>query len=366
MENVIGREGIQEWKGDTKFSKLIASSEVVRNSLEAPNMDSFNALVVERVQDQFSCKIKELRLADLPAGEVTIRVAYSGINYKDAMACSPSGRVVRQYPMVPGIDLAGTVVASSDPRYREGDEVLVTSYELGTGHFGGFSAYARIPADWIVPLPQGLTHREAMILGTAGFTAALSIHRMEQNGLRKEQGPVLVRGATGGVGSSSVSMLAALGYEVEASTGKSADHAYLLELGATRVLSREELSPAQSKPISKEYWAGAVDPVGGTALAHVLSRMKYGASVALSGLTGGGDFAATVYPFILRGVNVLGIDSVYCPSAIRKTLWERMATELKPRLLEQTVYKEARLDEVAEAAQLVLEGKVRGRVIVRL
>lgn len=329
-------------------------------------MESFNAIVVDRAEEQFSCKIKELRMADLPAGEVTIRVAYSGINYKDALACSPSGRVIRQYPMVPGIDLAGTVVASFDPHYREGDEVLVTSYELGTGHFGGFSAYARVPAAWVVPLPQGLTHREAMILGTAGFTAALSIHRMEQNGLRKEQGPVLVRGATGGVGSSSVSMLAALGYEVEASTGKLADHAYLLELGATRVLSREELSPSESKPIGKEYWAGAVDPVGGSALGYVLSRMKYGGSVALSGLTGGGDFAATVYPFILRGVNVLGIDSVYCPEAVRKLLWERMAQELKPRFLEQTVYKEVALEDVAEATQLVLEGKVRGRILVRL
>lgn len=329
-------------------------------------MDSFEALMVDRTKESFEVEVKELKLDDLPVGEVTIRVLYSGINYKDALACSPTGRVVRTYPMVPGIDLAGTVVASSDARFREGDEVLVTSYELGTGHYGGFSAFARVPADWVVPLPQGLTHREAMILGTAGFTAALSIQRMEENGLSKEQGPVLVRGATGGVGSSSVSMLAALGYEVEASTGKSADHQYLLDLGAKRVLTREELVPSVSKPLNKEHWAGSVDPVGGDSLAHVLSQIKYGGSVALSGLTGGGEFAASVFPFILRGVNVLGIDSVACPAEVRKPLWERIAKELKPKGLEQTVYQEVTLDGVTEAAKQVLEGKVRGRVLVRL
>ncbi|MBD0381999.1 acrylyl-CoA reductase family protein [Paenibacillus sedimenti] len=329
-------------------------------------MDSFNALVVDRTKDSFAVEVKELGIDDLPAGEVTIRVLYSGINYKDALACSPNGRVVRLFPMVPGIDLAGTVVASSDSRYREGDEVLVTSYELGTGHYGGFSAFARVPADWVVPLPQGLTHREAMLLGTAGFTAALSIQRLEENGLRPQQGPVLVRGATGGVGSSSVSMLAALGYEVEASTGKSADHDYLLKLGAKRVWAREELSPEKTKPLDKEYWAGAVDPVGGTSLTYVLSKIKYGGSVALSGLTGGGEFPASVYPFILRGVNVLGIDSAAYPMATRKLLWERIATELKPAGLEKTVYKEIRLESVVDAAEEVLNGQVRGRILVCL
>ncbi|MDR6884716.1 acryloyl-CoA reductase [Bacillus sp. 3255] len=329
-------------------------------------MDSFKALMVERAEERFAAEVKQLRMEDLPQGEVTIRVRYSGINYKDALACSPNGRVIRTYPMVPGIDLAGTVAASADPRYREGDEVLVTSYELGTGHFGGFSEYARVPADWVVPLPQGLSHREAMILGTAGFTAALSIHRMEENGLSKEKGPVLVRGATGGVGSNSVSMLAALGYEVEASTGKAADHAYLLDLGAKRVVPREELSPSVVKPIGKEYWAGCVDPVGGESLAYVLSRMKYGGSVALSGLTGGGDFSATVYPFILRGVNLLGIDSAYCPAEIRGPIWQRLAGGLKPAMLERMVYKEVGLDEAVGAAQEVLAGKVRGRILIRL
>ncbi|WP_187274083.1 acryloyl-CoA reductase [Paenibacillus sp. N3.4] len=329
-------------------------------------MDSFEALLVERTETHFTVEVRELLLEDLPAGEVTIRVLYSGINYKDALACSPTIRVVRSYPMVLGIDLAGTVVASADSRFREGDDVLVTSYELGTGHYGGMSAYARVPADWVVPLPQGLTHREAMILGTAGFTAALSIQRIEENGLRVEQGPVLVRGATGGVGSNSVSMLAALGYEVEASTGKSADHGYLLELGAKLVRTREEVASAASKPLNKEYWAAAIDPVGGDSLAHVLSCIKYGGSVALSGLTGGGEFAASVYPFILRGVNVLGIDSVYCPMPMRKCLWDRLANDLKPVMLERTVYREVTLDTVKEAAQEVLDGRVRGRILVRL
>lgn len=329
-------------------------------------MDSFKALMVERKNEQFSAEVEEHRMEDLPQGEVTIRVRYTGINYKDALACSSNGRVIRAYPMVPGIDLAGTVAASTDSRYREGDEVLVTSYELGTGHFGGFSEYARVPADWVVPLPQGLSHREAMILGTAGFTAALSIHRMEENGLSKEKGPVIVRGATGGVGSNSVSMLAALGYEVEASTGKAADHGYLLDLGAKRIVPREELSPSVRKPIDKEYWAGCVDPVGGDSLAYVLSRMKYGGSVALSGLTGGGEFSATVFPFILRGVNVLGIDSAYCPAAIRRGVWKRLAAELKPALLERMVYKEILLEETVSAAQEVLAGKVRGRVLINL
>ncbi|NEW07539.1 acryloyl-CoA reductase [Paenibacillus sp. SYP-B3998] len=329
-------------------------------------MDSFGALIVDRTKDAFTLEVKELRIEDLPSGEVTIRVLYSSINYKDALACTSNGRVVRSYPIVPGIDLAGTVVASTDGCYREGDEVLVTSYELGTGHYGGFSAYARVPADWVIPLPQGLTHREAMILGTAGFTAALSIQRLEENGLQRHEGPILVRGATGGVGSNSVSMLAALGYEVEASTGKSEDHAYLLELGAKRVLSREELSPEVSKPIDKEHWAGAVDPVGGASLSYVLSRIKYGGSVALSGLTAGAEFDATVFPFILRAVNVLGIDSVYYPMAKRKRLWERIASELKPVGLEKMVYKEISLSRVVDAAEEVLRGKIRGRVLVRL
>lgn len=329
-------------------------------------MNHIRAVKVDRTEDRFSIAVEELQPEQLPQGEVTIRVAYSGVNYKDALACSPNGRVVRAYPMVPGVDAAGTVTASADPRFREGDQVVVTGYELGTGHYGGFSTCIRVPAEWVVPLPAGLTPREAMILGTAGFTAALSIHRLEQNGLTPGEAPVLVRGATGGVGSSAVAMLAKCGYEVEASTGKAAEHAYLLELGAHRVVGREELSGQPDKPLNKEYWSGAVDPVGGVELPKLLSRMRYGASVALSGLTGGTDFAAAVYPFILRGVNLLGIDSVYCPQPLRQQLWKRMADELKPAKLENMVYAEIGLDDVPGRIEEVLEGRVRGRLLVRI
>lgn len=329
-------------------------------------MERFRALVVDKTENQFSVKVQSLSLDDLSEGEVLVRVAYSGINYKDGLAASPEGRVVRSYPTVPGIDLAGTVAASTDPRFHEGDEVLATSYELGVGHSGGFSEYARVPADWVISLPKGLSHREAMILGTSGLTAALSIHRMEENGLRPENGPVLVTGATGGVGSHAVSMLAASGYEVAASTGKALEHDYLRDLGAASILNREELYPDRVKPLTKERWAGAVDPVGGAALPHILSAVRRGGSVALSGLTGGAEFTGAVFPFILRGVNLLGIDSAYCPLPLRQRLWERMASDLKPPRLEAMVHAETTLDELPDALQHILQSGVRGKVVVKL
>ncbi|MFB6365713.1 acryloyl-CoA reductase [Paenibacillus elgii] len=329
-------------------------------------MERFRALVVDKTENQFLVGVQSLSLDDLSEGEVLIRVAYSGVNYKDGLAASPKGRVVRSYPIVPGIDLAGTVAASTDPRFREGDEVLATSYELGVGHSGGFSEYARVPAAWVIPLPKGLSHREAMILGTSGLTAALSVHRMEENGLRPENGPVLVTGATGGVGSHAVSMLAASGYEVTASTGKAQEHDYLRELGAGSILLREELYPETVKPLTKEQWVGAVDPVGGAALPHILSAIRRGGSVALSGLTGGAEFTAAVFPFILRGVNLLGIDSAYCPLPLRQRLWERMASDLKPPQLEAMVHVETTLDELPSALQHILQSGVRGKVVVKL
>jgi acrylyl-CoA reductase (NADPH) len=327
---------------------------------------SFRAFVVERAEGQFSLGVKELNWSDLPDGEVTIRVLYSGVNYKDGLAASPHGKVVRKYPMVPGIDLAGSVAMSSDARFQEGDEVIVTSYELGIAHFGGYSEYARVPAAWAVKRPAGLTLQEAMLLGTAGFTAALSLQRLEENGLRPEHGPVLVTGATGGVGSNAVAMLHGRGYAVAAVTGKSAEHAYLQQLGAQEVLAREVLSGQGDKPLRQERWAAAVDPVGGAQLPFVLSTIRYGGSVALSGLAGGAEYAATVYPFILRGVNLLGIDSVYCPMHIRQQLWERMASDLKPAGLAAMLYKEVTLEELPEALESILTGSVRGRVLVRL
>jgi len=327
-------------------------------------METFRALVVNKQGDDFSVEVKSLSFDDLPDGEVTIKTAYSSVNYKDGLACIPNGKIVSTYPFVPGIDLAGTVVASTDPRSKEGDEVIATSYEIGVAHFGGFSEYARVKADWVVPLPKGLTLKEAMAYGTAGFTAALSIQKLEEHGLRPENGEVVVTGATGGVGSLAVAMLAKLGYYVVASTGKTSEHDYLKKLGAKKVVSREEVKPEVIRPLGKQLWAGAVDPVGGQTLAALLSNMKYGSSVAVSGLTGGPKVETTVFPFILRGVNLLGIDSVYCPMEIRKPLWERMATELKPESLLSDIGQEVDLDGLPNVLERILRGEIRGRTIV--
>lgn len=326
---------------------------------------SFRALMVEKTEDSFSVGVKELTLDQLPVGDVLIRVAYSSVNYKDGLASTPNGKIVKSYPFVPGIDLAGTVVESQDPRFRQGDEVIVTSYELGVSRYGGFSEYARVPAGWVVPLPTGLTMKEAMAIGTAGFTAGLSVQRLEEHGVTPEKGPVLVTGATGGVGSMAVSMLAKLGYNVAAGTGKTSEHEYLKQLGAREILSREEVSDA-SRPLQKERWAGAVDPVGGKTLAYLLSAVKYGGSVAVSGLTGGTELNTTVFPFILRGVNLLGIDSVYCPMDVRVELWNRLARDLKPANLLDDIGREITLDELPETLASILKGEVRGRTIVRL
>ncbi|MFP3121536.1 acryloyl-CoA reductase [Ectobacillus funiculus] len=328
--------------------------------------NSFRAFVVNKTEDNFSADIQHLTLDDLPEGNVTIRTAYSSVNYKDGLASIPKGKIVRSYPFIPGIDLAGTVTESNDSRFQAGDEVIVTSYELGVSHFGGFSEYARVPSDWIVPLPKGLTLKEAMVFGTAGFTAALSIHRLEENGLTPEKGPVLVTGATGGVGSTAVAMLAKRGYHVVASTGKASEHEYLQAIGAAEILSRENFSIDPIPVLGKQRWAAAIDPVGGKALASILIMLQYGGSVAVSGLTGGGDVPTTVYPFILRGVNLLGIDSVYCPMELRKTLWERMATDLKPDALLNYIAQEVTLDELPQVLSSILKAEMRGRTIVKL
>jgi len=268
--------------------------------------------------------------------------------------------------LIPGIDLAGTVIESQDERFREGDPVIVTSYELGVSHHGGFSEVARVPAKWVVPLPNGLNLREAMILGTAGFTAALSVQRLEENGLQPAQGPVLVTGATGGVGSVSVDILSKIGYEVVASTGKTSEHEYLYQLGAKQVIHREEVVASEQKPLRQQRWAGAIDPVGGKTLEYVLSTIQYGGSVALSGLTGGTDVSTTVHPFILRGVNLLGIDSVYCPMKVREKVWKRLATDLKPKKLNENIVDEISLEELPEVLSKILKGQIRGRTIVKM
>jgi len=327
---------------------------------------TFKAFVVNKEEEHFTTAIQKLTLEDLPEGEVLIRVHYSSVNYKDSLATIPNGNIVSAYPFIPGIDLAGVVVSSEDPRFQEGDEVIATSYEIGVSHFGGYSEYARISADWVVPLPTGLTLKEAMIIGTAGFTAALSIQRLEENNASPEKGKVLVTGATGGVGSFAVAILATLGYEVEASTGKESEHDYLKKLGATTIVSREEVYDGKLRALGKQRWVAAVDPVGGEPLAALLSQIVYGGSVAVSGLTAGTKLPTSVFPFIIRGVNLLGIDSVYCPMETRLKVWKRLATDFKVDNLEALIQQEVTLNELPDVLPTLLKGEARGRTIVKV
>ncbi|MFB4165434.1 acryloyl-CoA reductase [Alteribacillus sp. JSM 102045] len=330
-------------------------------------MTSFQAMMVEETGNkEVEKNIHTLTLDNLPEGEVLVKVHYSSVNFKDGMASMANGNIVKEYPMVPGIDLSGVVEDSSDSRYSKGDQVIVTSYELGVSHYGGFAEYARVPAEWVVPLPEGLNLKEAMIYGTAGFTAGLSVLRLEEEGITPESGTVLVTGATGGVGSMAVAMLAKLGYNVAASTGKASEHEYLKVLGAKDILSREDVQPEKIRPLDKQRWAGVVDPVGGETLAYALSTLSYGGAAAVSGLTGGTKVPATVFPFILRGVNLVGIDSVYCPMDRRKQVWNRLAADLKMDRLLETISSEITLDELPETLDQILQGKVRGRKVVRL
>jgi acrylyl-CoA reductase (NADPH) len=328
-------------------------------------MNTFQAMVLDKIGDQTKLEMKQLSMDDLPDGEVTIRVAYSSVNFKDGMVAIKN-QLIESYPLVPGIDLAGTIIESTDERFKTGDEVIATSYKLGTGHFGGFSEVARVPAEWVVPLPKGLSLKEAMILGTAGFTAALSVQRLEDNGLEPGQGPVLVAGATGGVGSIAVNILAKRGYEVVASTGKSNEEAYLKGLGAKQIINRNEIIDTDQTSIRQGKWAGAIDPVGGKTLQYILSTLKYGGSVATSGLTGGIEVSTTVLPYISRGVNWLGIDSVKCPMDKRLKVWNRLSDDLKPTKLNEDVVNEISLKELPRVLADILEGKVRGRTLVKL
>nr|WP_088090365.1 acryloyl-CoA reductase [Bacillus sp. OV166] len=329
-------------------------------------MRPFDALVVNKQEEQFSVELQKLTIQDLPEGEVLISVRYSGVNYKDSLATIPNGNIVKTYPFVPGIDLAGVVVSSEDPRFQEGDEVIATSYEIGVSHFGGYSEYARIPAKWIVPLPKGLTLKEAMIIGTAGFTAALSVQRLKENNVSPEKGRVLVTGATGGVGSFAVSILSTLGYQVEASTGKESEQEYLKKLGATSIVSRDEVFDGKVRALGKQKWTAAVDPVGGEPLASLLSQIQYGGSVAVSGLTAGTKLSTTIFPFILRGVNLLGIDSVYCPMETRLKVWNCLATDFKPSNLEEFIQQEVTLHQLPDVLPTLLKGQARGRTLVKL
>lgn len=328
--------------------------------------EQFKALIVDKTEDDFSVNIKDISLHDLPSADVLIKVSYSSVNFKDGLASIPDGKIVRSYPFIPGIDLAGVVVSSEDPRFHEGDKVIATGYEIGVSHYGGYSEFARVPADWIVPLPENLSLKEAMVFGTAGFTAALSVQRLEDNGLTPDKGKVLVTGATGGVGSVAVSILAKRGYDVVASTGKNSEHEFLYSIGAKEIISRDDVYSGHIKALDKQLWAAAVDPVGGESLASVLSKISYNGSVAVSGLTGGGNVPTTVFPFILRGINLLGIDSVNCPMDVRKALWKRMATDLKPSTLLDFIQKEILLTQLPEALPTILKGQARGRIVVKI
>lgn len=324
--------------------------------------ETFPAFVAERRDDEVTRGVRDLSPSDLPDGEVTIRVAWSSVNYKDALAASADGRVARISPLVPGVDLAGTVVDGAG----EGDEVIVHGHDLGVAHHGGFAAYARVPAAWVVPLPGGLTARQAMAIGTAGFTAGLSVVQLEQRGLTPGAGAVLVTGASGGVGSTAVGMLARRGYEVVASTGKADAHDYLRRLGATDVVGREEVVGDERRPLARERWAGAVDCVGGSTLAGVLRTLRYGGAVAASGNTGGPALETTVFPFILRGVALLGVDSVSCAADVRRDTWQRLADDLRPTGLDESIAREIDLGELDEALTAIRAGEMTGRTVVRL
>jgi putative YhdH/YhfP family quinone oxidoreductase len=302
---------------------------------------------------------------DLPDDGVLVAVEWSSVNYKDALATLPEGRVARIAPLIPGIDLAGVVLESSAEGIAPGQSVIAHGYDLGVSHHGGFAELASVPAGWVVPLPDGLELRDAMVVGTAGYTAALSVLALEAHGLTPDAGPVLVTGATGGVGSLAVAMLAARGYRVSASTGKADAGSYLGDLGATEIVERSELDAPGGKPMEKPRWAGAVDCVGGATLANVVKRLQYGGAVAASGNTGGVDLATNVFPFILRGVSLLGIDSVQTPLARRREVWGRIATDLRPRDL-AAIGHEVTLDQLDEALVNVHEGRSRGRAVVNV
>lgn len=326
---------------------------------------TYQALVAEERDDHIALTLQTKQAGSLQEGETAIAVHYSSLNYKDALAASKGNKVVQAYPIVPGIDLAGVVIASNDARHQEGDPVIVTGYGLGVSRDGGFGEQARVPGDWLVPLPAGLNLEEAMLLGTAGFTAALSILKLEAAGLCPESGPVLVTGASGGVGSLAVAMLANLGYEVIAATGKETAHAYLRKIGAADVIPREELRTEPNKPLFSGKWAGAVDTVGGEALSFIVSSLQYGGAVASCGLTAGAAVNTTVYPFILRGVQWIGIDSAYCPMPLRKKVWHRLANDLKlNQNQKQRIMQKARLQDVPHRIKDLLQGKVRGRIVV--
>jgi acrylyl-CoA reductase (NADPH) len=323
----------------------------------------FKALVLNKNDDRVTAAVEEVDEARLPEGDVTVDVEYSTLNYKDGLIIRNKAPLVRTYPHVPGIDFAGRVSASAHPDYRPGDAVVLTGWGVGERSWGGYAQRARVKGDWLVPLPEAWRTDHAMAVGTAGFTAMLAVLALENHGLEAGAGEVLVTGAAGGVGSVAIALLAKLGHQVTASTGRAASHDYLRRLGASTIIDRAELAEASSRPLESERFAGCIDAVGGTTLARVLGQMKYRCSVAAVGLAGGSDLHTTVIPFLLRGVNLLGIDSVYQPIAPRRAAWQRLARDLDLAALEEMIVG-AGLQDLPRLAGEILQGRVQGRVVV--
>lgn len=328
-------------------------------------MSQFKALLVSEENGAFVPRVVERDTSELPGGDVLVRVQYSSLNYKDALSASGNRGVSRNYPHTPGIDAAGVVEDSRVAEFAVGDEVLVTGYDLGMNTSGGFAQYIRVPAAWLIKRPAGLSLRESMLLGTAGLTAALCIDKLEQAGLTPEAGQVLVTGATGGVGSIAVALLARLGYSVAASTGKAEQSEFLRQLGAQQIVLRSELQEGTDKPMLKERWAAAVDTVGGDILFNVVKSLRYGGSVACCGLTAGVGFKGSVMPFILRGVNLLGVDSVELPLVVKASMWDKLSVQWKLGNLDGLA-REVKLEALPEAIEQILAGKLVGRVLVNL
>ncbi|MCK9237053.1 MAG: YhdH/YhfP family quinone oxidoreductase [Thiopseudomonas sp.] len=327
-------------------------------------MSNYLALWVTE-EPEFQQQVIERAKEDLPQGDVLIRVKYSSLNYKDALSAMGNKGVTRTYPHTPGIDAAGVVESSTEPEFAVGDEVIVTGYDLGMNTFGGLAQYIRVPADWVIKRPQGLSLRESMILGTAGLTAALCVEKLVRAGLRPSDGDVLVTGATGGVGSIAIKLLSQLGYSVVAATGKVEQQTdFLKQLGASQVIDRAELLEGADKPLLRPRWAGAVDTVGGEMMFNVIKALNYGASMACCGLTAGVDFKGNVFPFILRGTNLLGVDSVELPIVIKASMWDKLSLQWKMDL--ESLVQEINLSEVAEAIKTMLAGQQRGRILVRV
>jgi acrylyl-CoA reductase (NADPH) len=325
---------------------------------------TFNALIVEKNDEgKTHAAVTQIDIDRLPEGNVTVAVDYSTVNYKDGLCIGPGGGVVRNYPHIPGIDMAGVVEGSDDPRYKAGDLVVLTGWRYGEAHWGGYAQKTRVNADWLVPLPDGISTKQAMAVGTAGITAMFSVMALEAHGMKPADGPVLVTGAAGGVGSVATAILSNLGYEVAGVTGRPETADYLKSLGASQIVAREEINETVKRPLEAEMWGGCIDAVGGDMLARVLGQMKYGASVAAVGLAGGAGLPATVIPFLLRGVNLLGIDSVMRPYDNRVEAWARIATDLPFEKLESMVV-DATLSDLPQLGRDILKGQIKGRVVV--